>query len=204
MFGVNVAYRACDLDYLVTVNDEFWTHYFARDDELRATSELITCFHHHVDTCRKYGLRHFDWFDDDDDAGLSNDPARVHLGHSSGFAALNIASLMGCNPIYLLGHDLRYPPGYDGRRHVTGGLRHSAELLPSGEYAAAIQHWPSVSVRKTGELDGLIRCYDAVARQKDRPTIINLTPGSALECFPAMRLSEACDAIRRSVRATRS
>jgi hypothetical protein len=182
-----------DPDVHVTVNPEWWQEYaaVATPDKL----DRDYCWCSDAPTCAKYGLKHFSWYDDRSKSGLSDDPRNVHLGHSSGFAALNIAYLMGCSPIGLLGHDMRYPKGYDGKAKVPGGLRHYF-----GEYPKWMQHWPSVRVRSTGELDGLIECYEGVAAQDPPVSIINLTPNSAVTCFPFMPVEDFCHGIAAASR----
>ncbi len=176
----------------VTTNPEWWD--LCREDDdifmmMNSSSNPLQCWCSDFRTAAKWGLNHFDWRDDAEHRGLSADPTLVSLGHGSGFSALNIAFLMGCNPIVLLGHDMRYPKGYDAIAKNPGGKRHYF-----GEYPEGAQHWPRVKVRATGELDGLIVCYEAVAEQirveQRHVDIINCTPGSALECFPSRRLDE--------------
>lgn len=197
--GVNDVFKYMPLDVHVTVNPEWW-EYNVRTGYWSLLAEMAhggRCWHSDAATSNLYGLRNFGWFDVEDPRGLSLHPDKINLGHSSGFAALNISYLMGCNPIYLLGHDMKYPSDYNAQRKDPGGKRHFF-----GEYAAPLQHWPSVKVGKRGELDGLIALYERVARQMDRGLmacgsggnfleIYNVTPGSALTCFPTMTLDEA-------------
>jgi len=177
----------------VTTNPEWWD-VCVEDDifmMMNSKSDPLECWCSDPRTSRRYGLKHFRWRDDAETRGLSADPDLVSLGHGSGFAALNIAFLMGCNPIILLGHDMRYPRGYNAVAKDPGGKRH---YFGNGEYPKGAQHWPSAKVRSTGELDGLIVCYETVAEQirlaQRHINIINCTPGSALKCFPSKRLDE--------------
>ncbi len=184
LFGVNETWRFCP-EVHVTVNPEWWDYNMPRETDLAMMcGTTMTAWHSDPAGCERWSLKHFEWFHTDaNDSGLSRDPNNVHMGHSSGFAALNIAYLYGCNPIILIGHDMRYPSGYDGRKKIAGGPRHYF-----GEYPPALQRWPSVKVRDTGELDGLIECYNAVPEKNPDVEIINCSPGSALECFPKLHL----------------
>lgn len=107
--------------------------------------------------------------------GLSTDPAYIHYGHSSGYQALNLAVLMGCSRILLVGYDMRYPQGKP--RHYFDKL--SATV---GEYPPELRKWST--------FEGLLRCYESVARQPGLPPIINCTVGSAMTCFPMGCLTE--------------
>lgn len=108
--------------------------------------------------------------------GLSLDPSFIHYGHSSGYQLLNLAVLYGCDPIYLVGFDMRYEPGK--RRHFFEGL---SDI--SGEYPRHL--------RKYSTFDGLIKCYETVAMQKNlNVEIINCTQGSAMHWFPFGTLEE--------------
>lgn len=162
-----------------------------RETDLWTAKNAMECWHSDQDASERWGLKCFGWTDDAEKRGLSINNRNVALGHSSGFAALNIAYLMGCDPIILIGHDLRYPKNYDGRKQEPGGKRHYF-----GEYPdPRLLHWPTQKVLPTGELDGLIQCYNAVASRPKLVEIINCTSGSALECFPHMELGEFLDII---------
>jgi len=111
--------------------------------------------------------------------GLSTDPAYIHHGKSAGFSLLNLAYHAGAERIALLGYDMKFASDYDGRnRQVGSSPRHYF-----GEYVPELQHWPSVRVRN-GIHEELIGFYESTAAQNLVP-IVNCTPGSALQCFPA-------------------
>jgi len=85
-------------------------------------------------------------------------------GDNSGYAAINLAVCLGANPIYLLGFDCKHENGkshwHDG--HILKQKREDAEK------------WKG---------------YFKIAADKLAPTdfrVINLNPGSALECFKKM------------------
>ena len=115
--------------------------------------------------------------------GLSNDPARIHHGHGSGYSLVNLAYLMGASRIVLLGYDLRYANDYSGDDKRAGSTpRHYF-----GEYPSALLHWPKVSVQN-GVHVGLLKYYESVAKQ-NAVEIINCTgPNSALTCFERMSI----------------
>lgn len=184
MFGVNNAWEFWPHVH-VTVNPEWWKLYMDTETDLWTQMAQMECWCSDVGACERWGMKHFAWTDDAEKRGLSSDPDNVALGHSSGFAALNIAYLMGCDPILLLGHDMKYPDGYRGRQQIPGGRRHYF-----GEYPKPLGHWPSVKVGSKGELNGLINCYNSVDTDVD---IINVSPGSALKAFAQRELRETLE-----------
>lgn len=87
----------------------------------------------------------------------------VHLNGNSGAQAINLAMLFGAKRVLLLGFDMKL--GQDGRAHWFG--QHPPHLVQIQLYRA----W----------IDALTKAApDATARGVD---IVNVTPGSALECF---------------------
>lgn len=110
----------------------------------------------------KYGLRQVPFRDG---IGLSFNVKHIHTGMCSGFMALNLAVLMGCSPIYLLGYDCR--PS-EGKMHWFGD--HPAPLSNKLPF----QH--------------MIRSFEAAEKQLRRrkypSRVINLSRQSALTCFP--------------------
>ena len=100
--------------------------------------------------------------------GLSTDQSYIHYGHSSGYQALGLAALHGFQDIYLAGYDMHY----DGEsRHYFNNLSEN-----DGEYPEKL--------RKYSAFEGLISCYETIAKQETRPNIYNMTHDSALTCFP--------------------
>lgn len=127
------------------------------------------------ESAEKYGIH---WIDEVNRPGLSQDPALLHHGHSSGYQLLGMAYRAGAERIVLLGYDLQFAPDYDGKaKRIGSGPRHFF-----GEYEPALQHWPSVKIQHGRHVE-LIGLYESVARQ-GLVEIINCTPGSALTCFP--------------------
>lgn len=82
-------------------------------------------------------------------------------GQSSGYGALNLAMVLGADPIYLLGYDCSKGPA--GEKNYHDGY-------PSGGNPEALNIFK--------------RAFEAgVALLNGRPRIINLNPNSALRCF---------------------
>ena len=162
LFGVNNTFNDFDLDVWIAC-DPSWHKIY---------SPVVGRFHKwHWDKsiCEKNSYQHIEgrWGD-----GLSLSPEFIHYGHSSGYQALNLAVLYGCNPIFLVGYDMHYR---GASRHYFNGLSND-----SGEYPQQL--------RKFSKFDGLIKCYETIANQKGLPDIINCTIGSALTCFPFKEL----------------
>ena len=95
---------------------------------------------------------------------LSEDAGRV-AGIDSGASAINLAWLLGAAPIYLHGFDMT--PGHYHDRHPVPSRpeRYASELIPG--------------LRRMAKM---LEARGAV--------VINCTPGSALDCFPAGDLDE--------------
>lgn len=90
-------------------------------------------------------------------------------GNNSGYAALNLAVILGANPIYLLGFDCNRLPDashWHAGHPVPQNPKHLDSFIPRFETAAA-------ATKKAG-----IR-------------VVNLNPASALRCFEFGSLEEA-------------
>lgn len=164
IFGVNNTYRDLPLACWIACDPKWHQEY--------SPVEIEGCdqWHWSAEICAIYGYRYIEgrWGN-----GLSTDRSYIHYGHSSSYQALGLARHYGCDPCLLVGFDMQYRPGVP--RHYFGDL--SADR---GEYPAGLRKWSA--------FDGLHEQYQTIADQKDRPTIINCTPGSALTCFPVVRL----------------
>ncbi len=85
-------------------------------------------------------------------------------GHNSGYQAIHLAAHLGASPVYLLGYDMRVP---GNRTHWHGG--HGASPDQYGRNLSdMLPHFAGL----------------AVELEKRGIQVVNLTPGSALECFP--------------------
>ena len=100
----------------------------------------------------------------------------IHQGQNSGFQALNIAYLRGADPIILLGFDMKRGPKGESHHH--------------GDHPAGLNNPPGLNDPNWGAwrdwFDGAAAQLAAAVR-----TVINCTPGSALDCFPKMDLEDA-------------
>lgn len=102
------------------------------------------------------------------DYGAPKEINRIYIGTHTGYAAINLALALGFSPIYLLGYDCK--PDKSGNYHVTDNWGHPKDIDQRLE-------------RFRKEVD---RYSEYVKEQK----IINLNPGSALECFPKTYFEE--------------
>lgn len=174
LFGCNNTHQIVpDLAVLFATNSQWWDHYWGRDDSPR--EHRCEKWTNNRESAERYSLNYIrSW----DAPGLSQNPKRIHHGHSSGFCLLNLAYLLGAERIVLLGYDMKYAPDYNGReRQIGSSPRHYF-----GEYPSALLHWPKVSVKDGVHVD-LVQQYASVAMQ-GLVEIINCTPDSAITCFP--------------------
>jgi hypothetical protein len=155
VFGINNTYNDFTLDVWTACDPQWWAHYGHEAKDIDADR-----WHWDRDICARYDAMHIEgrWAD-----GLSTDPRYIHYGHSSGYQALNLAVLYGCDPILLVGFDMHYN---GEQRHYFDGLSNDV-----GEYPQPLRKWST--------FDGLLKCYETIARQPGLPQIINCTPGSA-------------------------
>lgn len=113
---------------------------------------------------KKYGLN---LVKGKDAPGFSTDPGVIHYGGNSGFQALNLAILFGSTYIVMVGYDMRV---IGGKSHFFGD--HPQGLLNRSEYESFVERFkePPVGV-----------------------TIVNATPGSAIDIYPKRTLRRAID-----------
>lgn len=102
--------------------------------------------------------------------GLSLESTTLLSGRHGGYQAINFAALAGGNPILLLGYDMKHA---DGRDHFEGG----GHPVPTTE----------------ADLKAYAKRYRTMVEPLKRigVTVLNCTPGSALDAFPRMSLEEA-------------
>lgn len=113
-----------------------------------------------------------------DGSGFSFEQDHIHYGSNSGFQAINLALLLGCKRIVLVGFDMRL---VSGRSHFFGDHPQPLHQNKDEHYRAYIKH------------------YDRAAKKLPSDvSIINATPGSALQCFPMMSFEDATSAIWRN------
>lgn len=183
---INNSYQLITPDIHFACNYQWWDYYFKNDPRLtELKTSGVDMWTWNAETAKKYNINHIlgKWAD-----SLSTDKNYIHFGHGSGFEGLGVCYHYGFHTIILVGYDMKFPKGYDGKKKIAGGDRHYF-----GEYPKTLQHW-SVSpnsVDKDGRLIGLIRLYEKIDCKKLSVNIINCTPGSALECFPKTSLERA-------------
>lgn len=101
--------------------------------------------------------------------GFSEDPAAIHYGQNSGFQAVNLALLFGAAKVVLVGFDMR---PVNGKTHFFG------------------EHSPPL--RNIASFDGFVRAFEeAVDSVPAGVQIVNATWGSAIKCFPKVKLDDA-------------
>lgn len=93
------------------------------------------------------------------------------IGNNSGMRAINLAEAYGAKRILLIGFDMHVRAGVHWHAPHAGRLHNPV--------AASMQIWRTDMARH------------APLYRKRGLTIINCTPGSALDCFPRMSLQEA-------------
>lgn len=103
---------------------------------------------------------------------FSLDPSYINYGSNSGFQAINLAILLGCKKIVLVGFDMRCK---NGKGHFFGNH-------PGGELRQNTDE----------EYRNFVRHYERAAKALPASiSIVNATPGSALTCFPMLSLEDA-------------
>jgi hypothetical protein len=184
---VNLTYQATKLDVHYFCNREFFLHYYPRDPVFRdAILDGMDVWTYHADLAERYHLNHVPgrWSGGKRRVtSLSTDPEYIHYGHGAGYEILGIAYHMGCRHFVLCGYDLRYPAGYDPVAKLPGkGKRH---FFGNGEYPRELQHWPGRggNVAPDGSITGLLDCYRTIDCDRLGLSIINCSPGTALDFF---------------------
>ena len=108
--------------------------------------------------------------------GFSLDPKFIHYGDNSGFQAVNLAILFGASRIVLVGFDMRV---VNDKRHFFGD--HPEGFVKSSDYQQFIRAFEKAPAPKGVE-------------------IVNCTPGSALTCYPKMKLERAISRVSSCIR----
>jgi hypothetical protein len=162
--GVNDAYRAADVDVLYACDPEWWDHHWDKVKDLRAD------LYSQSDTaCEKYGrLRHITGAHKQ---GFSSKPDVIHYGNNSGYQAMNLAYLMGCTNLILLGYDMGIGP--KGESHFFGD--HPPGLRRASGYKAFITEFAAIPYRKMGL------------------QILNASRSTYLQCFDKVPLEQALE-----------
>jgi hypothetical protein len=101
-------------------------------------------------------------------------PSGLRHGSNSGYQAINLAAKLGAKRILLLGYDMRVA---GNRIHWHDESSMSAEAYKTVLEKSMLPHFPSL-------LEPLAKAGTEV---------INVTPNSALTCFPMMMLEQALE-----------
>ena len=177
VFGPNNTYKDFPLDIWLSCDPAWHKHYGQVEGDFDK-------WHWSQEICERYDYRYIEgrWFD-----GISPFGSDwISYNHGSGPQILNLAVLYGCDPILLVGHDMRY----EGQRHYFTGLSDKA-----GEYPEALRKIsPFEKPKREGgahpDGDGILYNYKHIAEQDNLPEIINCTTGSAMTWFPMGRLED--------------
>ena len=162
--GVNDAYRLVpDLDYLYAPDESWVAHH--ENDVKRCQARKFTAYS--KDSKQFDGWEALPW---KDQPGLSTNPAYFHTGCHSGLGLINIAYQLGCRLLILIGYD-----GRGGGQHFFGP--HPRDLYVETNYEKHNKRHASVAADSRAL--GL--------------TIINATPGSAINAHRRMSLAEAIE-----------
>lgn len=102
-------------------------------------------------------------------SGLSVDSPAICNGRNGGYQIVNIATLAGGNPIALVGYDMKHIGGKDHAEGCGHPVRTPAENLATyaRNFRSMIEPLKQIGV-----------------------TVLNATPGSAIDCFPRVGLEE--------------
>lgn len=98
-------------------------------------------------------------------------------GQHSGYSALNLAILLGADPIYLLGYDCKAGP--EGKMHFHEGYPGAPNMNAANVF---------LRENEAG----------ALALPPGGPRIVNLNPASALRAFPFGDVDEVAPVVRRA------
>lgn len=112
-------------------------------------------------------------------------------GATVSYMMLQLAAFMGCNPIYLLGHDFSY------KRATVDVTQHQdatptwLNVGPDTDHFSA-DYWPEGSTSFAADLPRMYAAFVAAKAACDAigTRIVNLTPGSKLDVFEKAALEE--------------
>lgn len=183
LFGVNNTFDDFELDHWIACDPAWHQHY----------GQVVGDFekwHWDAGICQRYGYRYIEgrWAD-----GVSPPGSNwISYNHGSGPQALNLAtSIVQCDAVLLVGHDMRYQAGTP--RHY---FRDLSEV--PGEYPGPLRKWsPFEKPKRAGgahpDGDGILYNYKHIAEQAARGEICpvyNCTPNSAMRWFPFRDLAD--------------
>jgi hypothetical protein len=113
------------------------------------------------------------WLQGSGTEGFDSRLGYVRHGFNSGHAAVHLAAQLGAVRIVLVGFDMRDP---NGKAHFFGNHSRQIERRHLDHYA----RWIGIFAVLAKELE------------KRGIQVLNATPGSALKCFPFVRLEDVC------------
>ena len=113
---------------------------------------------------------------------FSNDPSALHEGFTVTVGLLQIAAIMGCKQIILVGTDHNYPIP---KENVNADRKWSGKGLET-HFSAAYTNHENGQVWEMPDVVKMNRAYDAAAKwaEENGIEILNATPGSKLNSFP--------------------
>lgn len=162
VMGCNDAYRIAPwMNALYAADEHWWDHHI---EAVRQTN-ITLLFSQHELACKKYGL----WMTpgrgtSPHGPGLSVNPEYIVFGFNSGFQAFNIAVLLGCKRLILIGYDCKEGP--QGEKHWFGDHPGTMNRKPD---------WKSWAT-----------CYHSTVEilAEHGVEVINCSPGSVIDAFP--------------------
>lgn len=166
VIGTNVAYKLGDwISVFYFCDARFFREH--REGILAFRNLKVTCVSH-LDTNLLPYQTNIKRLKRDYKFGLSTKPNTIHWNANSGAAAINFAFLAGAKRILLLGFDML---PQDGATHW-----HSAYKIqtPKNSFARFLKKFPDI----------------AADAKRHKIEILNVSPNSALECFPKVSLKE--------------
>lgn len=196
VIAVNNSYRLhptaeylvfCDLAWWTRHCNEVHTTFKGQPVTLAPLSDAFDTGVHHLHNAGK--------------VGLSREPYAICHGNHSGYQAINLAFLLGADPIYLLGFDLRTwtyrdaadPASYSfangmvvRRVHEVQSRIDQAPSLIDEPYSS---HWHrghgGTIAQQSAQLQVMVAPMQALAVElgKEAVRCYNCTPKSAIRCF---------------------
>ncbi len=178
--GTGDSLRKSDIDYcankakIIAVNNAYKLAPYA--DLLYASDSKWWIWHEGATDFRGWRLTRereaaleyeIDWIESFNKSGLSQEPDKIHNGYNSGYQAVNVAYLLGCRDVYLLGYDMQKT---NNKTHYFGD-HPDGRTPPFKKFIEAFT-----------ELSKMLPEYGL--------TITNVTRETALECFPRKGLQE--------------
>ncbi len=161
VIAINESFRLAPwADVLYFCDKDWWLRNRAQVEEIFTGRYIVTMQNQFpgVKTLRCSG-----------ELGLETDPAAIRHGSNSGYQAINLAYHFGASPIVLLGYDM----------HVANGRTHWHQGYPD-QTPTGYAHTLRGMAFKFQYLVSPLRAAGV--------KVLNVTQGSALDCFPVTTL----------------